>query len=185
MPFQVSLIAVNVLGSEIVARRHSNPENAEKFTDLVNDPEYWSPYDDLAFEMYVDTDVAKIIREMETKKRLAVISERFEFARKLKLAMESLRSAGEKLGKYELEKRHAIELEDYERARHKKNQMDDYRVGVYQELCVEQLLESEGVSTNMCRLQRRFDLNCSTAPKTTSASTRLTPVARTPSLPLC
>lgn len=185
MPFQVSLIAVNVLGTEIVARRHSNPENAEKFTDLVNDPEYWSPYDDLAFEMYVDTDVAKIIREMETKKRLAVISERFEFARKLKLAMESLRSAGEKLGKYELEKRHAIELEDYERARHKKNQMDDYRVGVYQELCVEQLLESEGVSTYVCRLQRRFDLNCSTAPKTTSASTRLTPVARTPSLPLC
>ena len=70
----MSLIAVNVLGTEILTRRHSNPENAEKLNDLVNDPEYWSPYDDLAFEMYVDVDVAKIIREMETKKRLAVIS---------------------------------------------------------------------------------------------------------------
>ncbi|XP_063905541.1 centrosomal protein of 104 kDa isoform X1 [Zophobas morio] len=141
---QVSLIAVNVLGTEILTRRHSNPENAEKLNDLVNDPEYWSPYDDLAFEMYVDVDVAKIIREMETKKRLAVISERFEYARKLKLAMESIRAAGEKLGKYELEKRHAIELEDYERARHKKNQMDDYRAAIYHELCIEQLLETDG-----------------------------------------
>ncbi|XP_044263745.1 centrosomal protein of 104 kDa [Tribolium madens] len=141
---QVSLIAVNVLGTEIIVRRHSSPENDEKINDVGNDPEYWSPYEDLAFEMYVDIDVAKIIREMETKKRLAVISERFEYARKLKLAMESLRSAGEKLGKYELEKRHAIELEDYERARHKKNQMDEFRTSIYQELCVEQLLETDG-----------------------------------------
>lgn len=74
------------------------------------------------------------------------VGERFEYARKLKLAMESLRTAGEKLGKYELEKRHAIELEDYERARHKKNQMDEYRMSVYQDLCVEQLLETDGVS---------------------------------------
>ncbi|XP_008195174.2 centrosomal protein of 104 kDa [Tribolium castaneum] len=139
---QVSLIAVNVLGTEIIVRRHSSPENDDE--KVENDPEYWSPYDDLAFEMYVDIDVAKIIREMEAKKRLAVISERFEYARKLKLAMENLRSAGEKLGKYELEKRHAIELEDYERARHKKNQMDEYRTSVYQEFCVEQLLETEG-----------------------------------------
>lgn len=60
--------------------------------------------------------------------------------------MESLRTAGEKLGKYELEKRHAIELEDYERARQKKNQMDEYRNTVYQQICVDQLLEIEGVT---------------------------------------
>lgn len=59
--------------------------------------------------------------------------------------MECLREAGEKLGKYELEKRHAIEMEDYERARHKKNQMDEYRTYVYQQLVVEQLLEEVGV----------------------------------------
>lgn len=33
-----------------------------------------SPYDDLAFEMYVDVEVANIIRDMEIKKHLAVIS---------------------------------------------------------------------------------------------------------------
>lgn len=74
------------------------------------------------------------------------LDERFEYARKLKQAMESLRAVGEKLGKYELEKRHAIELEDYERARQKKNQMDEYRTNEYKEICVEQLLEHNDVS---------------------------------------
>lgn len=59
--------------------------------------------------------------------------------------MENLRTAGEKLGKYELEKRHAIELEDYEKARHKKSQIDEFRVATYKEICVEQLLEIHGV----------------------------------------
>lgn len=73
------------------------------------------------------------------------IDERFEYARKLKQTMENLRVAGERLGKYDLEKRHAIELEDYERARHKKNQMDEFRATIYQQLNVEQLLEPDGV----------------------------------------
>lgn len=59
--------------------------------------------------------------------------------------MENLRTAGERLGKYDLEKRHAIELEDYERARHKKNQMDEFRTGIYQQLNIDQLLETNGV----------------------------------------
>lgn len=65
--------------------------------------------------------------------------------------MESLRVVGEKLGKYELEKRHAIELEDYERARQKKNQMDEYRTSAYEEICVEQLLEHNNVSNILKR----------------------------------
>lgn len=59
--------------------------------------------------------------------------------------MESLRTAGERLGKNELEKRHAIEMEDYERARHKKQQMEQFRSEVYKQLRIEELLESEGV----------------------------------------
>lgn len=59
--------------------------------------------------------------------------------------MENLRIAGERLGKYDLEKRHAIELEDYERARHKKNQMDEFRSSIYQQLNIDQLLETNGV----------------------------------------
>lgn len=77
---------------------------------------------------------------------MIILDERFEYARKLKHAMENLRGVGEKLGKYELEKRHAIELEDYERARQKKIQMDEYRANAYEEICVEQLLESNGVN---------------------------------------
>lgn len=74
--FQVSLIAVNILGTEIEARRSSTCELTvmEKLQDILNDPEYSSPYDDLAFDMYVDTDVVKIIREMEVKKHIAVLS---------------------------------------------------------------------------------------------------------------
>lgn len=65
--------------------------------------------------------------------------------------MESLRIVGEKLGKNELEKRHAIELEDYERARQKKNQMEEYRMNAYEQICVEQLLENDGVSTGFVK----------------------------------
>lgn len=60
--------------------------------------------------------------------------------------MHCLRESGEKLAKYELEKKHAIEMEDYDRARYKKNQMDEYRGYVYQQINVEQLLEENGVS---------------------------------------
>lgn len=59
--------------------------------------------------------------------------------------MENLRQAGERLSKYELEKKHAIEIEDYDRARHKKTLMDDYRKQVYEQVMIEQLLETNGV----------------------------------------
>lgn len=71
--------------------------------------------------------------------------------------MENLRTAGEKLGKYELEKRHAIELEDYERARHKKSQIDEFRVATYQEMCVEQLLEVHGVSDASSIIETKYN----------------------------
>lgn len=78
--------------------------------------------------------------------------------------MEDLRSAGERLSKYELEKRHAIQLEDYERAKLKKAQMDEYRRTVYQFLEVDDLLEINGVRSkqtckNMqCRKNKNRDL---------------------------
>ncbi|XP_021918251.1 centrosomal protein of 104 kDa isoform X2 [Zootermopsis nevadensis] len=133
----------NGTGHEATSSHSSNNGNNNALL-LVNNPKYTSPYDDLAFEMYVDQEVARIIRTMEAKKQQAVICERFEFARKLKLAMEDLRNAGEKLSKYELEKRHAIQLEDYERAKLKKAQMDEYRHTVYRFLEVDDLLEING-----------------------------------------
>lgn len=62
------------MGMETEMQHMSMHENAAKLNDLINNPDYTSPYDDLAFEMYVDVDIAKIIREMENKKHLAVIS---------------------------------------------------------------------------------------------------------------
>lgn len=165
----MSLIAINTLGTDAHDDDgYDEPESKlpdESVNSFLNDPEYSSPYDDLAFEMYVDMEVADIIREMEIKKHQAVkstyiyhnhlktnevdifvfLGERFEYARKLKQAMESLRNAGERLSKYELEKRHAIEVEDYDRARQKKTQMEEYRKQIYKQLSVEQLLEANGV----------------------------------------
>lgn len=98
--------------------------------------------------MYVDREVAKIIRQMEAKKLLAVEEERFEYASKLKVAMENLRKAGERLGKYELEKKYAIALEDYDKAKAKKAQAQQYRQQVYQSLEIYNLLEVHGVSSD-------------------------------------
>lgn len=75
---------------------------------------------------------------------LYLIAERFEYASKLKIAMEILRKAGERLGKYELEKKYAIALEDYDRAKAKKSQAQQYRKEVYDSLGVDDLLEING-----------------------------------------
>ncbi|EFN60722.1 Uncharacterized protein KIAA0562 [Camponotus floridanus] len=134
---QVGLIAINILGEPY----------GQELTgqgDAPYNPHYISPYDDLAFEMYVDREVAKIIRQMEAKKLLAVEEERFEYASKLKVAMENLRKAGERLGKYELEKKYAIALEDYDKAKAKKAQAQQYRQQVYQSLEIYNLLEVHG-----------------------------------------
>lgn len=63
------------MGTDIENKKATaDDEMTEKLNAIFTDPEYTSPYDDLAFDMYVDTEVAKIIREMEIKKHIAVIS---------------------------------------------------------------------------------------------------------------
>ncbi|KAG8037489.1 hypothetical protein G9C98_005699 [Cotesia typhae] len=56
--------------------------------------------------------------------------------------------AGERLGKYELEKKYAIALEDYDKAKAKKAQAQHYRQEVYESLEINDLLEVDGVSLN-------------------------------------
>ena len=46
--------------------------------------------------------------------------ERFDYAKKLKEAMSDLLMVGEKLGKFEVEKRRAVEMEDFDTAKRKK-----------------------------------------------------------------
>lgn len=62
------------------------------------------------------------------------------------MALEDLREAGETLGKFEQEKRQAINMEDYDKAKAKKLQIDQYREQVYSVLRVDQLLELDGVN---------------------------------------
>ncbi len=57
---------------------------------------------------------------------------------------------GEKLGKYEVEKRQAVENEDYDKAKVKKVQMDEYRLKIYKELEIKELVEYAGVSRKCC-----------------------------------
>ena len=77
-----------------------------------------------------------------------LVEERYDYAKKLKLTISELQKVGEKLGKYEVEKRQAVENEDYDKAKLKKIQMDEYRLQVYQELEIQDLLETTGVSTD-------------------------------------
>lgn len=71
--------------------------------------------------------------------------ERFEYARKLKLCMSALRSAGERIGRYSLAKRQAVQQEDFIAAKLRKEQMELYKKMVYGQLQVNVLLESNGL----------------------------------------
>ena len=50
------------------------------------------------------------------------------------------------MGRYEVEKRRAIETEDYDLAKVKKIQMEEYRLQIYQQLELNDLLQLSKVS---------------------------------------
>ena len=52
---------------------------------------------------------------------------------------------GEKLGRYDVEKRQAVENEDYDKAKLKKLQADEYRLQAYKDLELTEFLEVQGV----------------------------------------
>ncbi|KAK6628726.1 hypothetical protein RUM43_002542 [Polyplax serrata] len=146
---QVGLIGINILGNEIGEKNqeHEFNNNAYRPTTLIPsnticNSRYTSPYDDLAFEMYVDEKTATIIRSLEWKKQQAILEEDFEQANLLKLTLEDLRAAGEILGLYEQEKKRAIQEEDFDQAKLKKLQIENFRQNVYTVLNVDYLLQS-------------------------------------------
>ena len=57
-------MAVNVLGDEI--------EDVNKATNTKKAEIRFSPYDDLAFVMYVDNEIADLVRTLDQKKKAAV-----------------------------------------------------------------------------------------------------------------
>ncbi|XP_048581640.1 centrosomal protein of 104 kDa isoform X2 [Nematostella vectensis] len=162
---QVGLVAVNVIADvpEIVPADPHDPDPIKGIDSIVdsymkpesqfsgdpiwgkiNRPEYVSPLDDLAFDMYQDPETANLIRKLEAKKKEAVQQERYDFAKKLKVVISELYKAGEKLGKYEVEKKRAVEQEDYDHAQEKKREIDEFRLYVYRQLDISALLELDG-----------------------------------------
>ncbi|XP_036321654.1 centrosomal protein of 104 kDa isoform X2 [Rhagoletis pomonella] len=126
--------------ADVAAQTGANAGTAE--------PTLMSICDDLLFSMYVEESIAEIIREMEEKKLQAVGAERFEYARKLKLCMTSLRTAGERLGRYALAKRQAVQQEDFTTAKLRKEQIEMYKALVLKHLLVLDLLEADGLNAS-------------------------------------
>lgn len=60
--------------------------------------------------------------------------------------MGALRNAGERLGRYSLAKRQAVQQEDFMTAKLRKEQIEMYRNAVFDQLQVDILLEPNGVS---------------------------------------
>ncbi|CAL8070597.1 unnamed protein product [Orchesella dallaii] len=145
---QVALVAINLLGEKLEdddeMTKSASQITFEEMLQSERDKSLFSPYDDLAFTMYVDIEVQDLIRKMDHKKQEAVLDERFDYASKLKSSIEHLRKAGELLAKYQLEKQIAASREDFQRAKEKKTQMDTYRDNLYKTLRVKQLLEPNG-----------------------------------------
>ncbi|XP_059615922.1 centrosomal protein of 104 kDa isoform X2 [Phlebotomus argentipes] len=134
---QVALIGINVLGMD--SGEDAGPSGApESITSIC---------DCLSFSMYVEETICEVVKELEAKKSRAVVEERFEYARKLKLCMGALRSAGERLGRYALAKRQAVAQEDFSTARLRKEQIELYRNSVFSQLEVCKLLEKSGPVT--------------------------------------
>ncbi|KAF1390763.1 hypothetical protein PFLUV_G00061420 [Perca fluviatilis] len=153
---QVALVAINVLGDSLdgnafntipsreqLIEHYLNSTQLEAALDstFMGKCESISPLDDLAFDMYQDPEVAHIIRLLDQKKQDMVRQEKYEQAKNLKQAIADLQKVGERLARYDVEKRCAIEKEDYDLAKKKKELMEEYRRSVYQQLEVHNLLD--------------------------------------------
>ncbi|KAK3540279.1 hypothetical protein QTP70_029621 [Hemibagrus guttatus] len=154
---QVALVAINILGDPVDCSDSTPIPSTDQLIDQYISStqhsssldgsysgykhESISPLDDLAFDMYQDPEVAHIIRLLNNKKQEMVRVERYHLAKKLKQAIADLQKVGECLGRYDVEKHSAIEREDYDTAKQKKEQMEAYRLRVYQQLELHNLLD--------------------------------------------
>lgn len=97
---QLALLAINVLGQDFNANcndlSYLKINHAAETAGKSHDITLQSITDDLSYCMYVDESILEIVKKIEELKGKAVQMERFEYARKLKLCMNCLRSAGER-----------------------------------------------------------------------------------------
>ncbi|XP_068203102.1 centrosomal protein of 104 kDa [Palaemon carinicauda] len=141
---QIGIVGISILGNEVEANNNSVSPDGEGGHVPSSREQEVPLYHDLAFAMYVDTQAASIIKNLEDRRAAALREERYEYANKLKDAVTQLQKAGERLGKYEIEKRHAIENENFDRAKLKKQLAEEYREQVYKTLQIDDLLERKG-----------------------------------------
>ncbi|XP_064075101.1 centrosomal protein of 104 kDa isoform X1 [Vanessa tameamea] len=149
---QVALMAVNVLGDEI--------EDSNKSPTVKKAEVCFSPYDDLAFVMYVDNEIADLVRSLDRKKKSAVAEERFEYARRLKSAGSALAAAGIRIGRWRLRKRTAAARDDFELARRMRDRIADALIGVKEDPELRRLFEDEGPDTrNDSSMPQAYDFS--------------------------
>lgn len=148
---QVALLAVNILGIEFKPN-DLNVMRVKRLSDETLDVGLASITDDLSYCMYVEESIVDVVKQLEQLKQRAVEDERFEYARKLKLCMNCLRGAGERLGRYALSKRLAVLKEDFTTANLRKEQMEIYKKIVFERLELYKLMEPEGllVENDIC-----------------------------------
>ncbi|XP_068190623.1 centrosomal protein of 104 kDa isoform X2 [Antennarius striatus] len=153
---QVAMVAINVLGDSLDGSALNTMPSREQLieqylngtqleaaldTTFMGKCESISPLDDLAFDMHQDPEVAQIIRTLDQRKQDMVQQEQYEQAKNLKQAIADLQKVGERLALYDVEKKCAIEKEDYNLAKEKKELMEEYRRNIYQQLEVHNLLD--------------------------------------------
>ncbi|XP_037873999.1 centrosomal protein of 104 kDa isoform X2 [Bombyx mori] len=159
-------MAVNVLG-EIV-------ECPEKAQTVVKTETLYSPYDDLAFVMYVDNEIADLIRSLDEKKKTAVTEERFEYARRLKSAGAALAAAGIRIGRWRLRKRTAAVRDDFELARRMRDRIADALTGVKEDPQLCRLFEEDGVDPrNDSSMPQEYDFSHHLSPSVAAGSLSL------------
>lgn len=143
------MIGVNILGEEFRSTltdiNHLKIRHPANSDEPLAEVALASITNDLSYCMYVEESIVELVRKIENLKKKAVQDERFEYARKLKLCMNALRSAGERLGRYALAKRMSVLKEDFTTARLRKEQMEIYKKSVFASLEIEKLLEENGL----------------------------------------
>ncbi|XP_059055953.1 centrosomal protein of 104 kDa [Achroia grisella] len=160
---QVALMAVNVLGEEV--------EDPEKSPPVSKTEALYSPYDDLAFVMYVDNEIADLVRNLDEKKKTAVTEERFEYARRLKSAGSALAAAGIRIGRWRLRKRTAAARDDFELARRMRDRITDALIGVKEDPQLCRLFEEDGPdSRNDSSMHQEYDFSHHLSPSVAAGS---------------
>ncbi|VDP80277.1 unnamed protein product [Schistosoma mattheei] len=115
--------------------------------------------------MYQDPEVANIIRRLEKQKRLAVKVAAIQLDKLFHITcvidqtlfIRFTRKVGERLGRLALEKQQAVEEENYEQAKLKKNQITEMRTNLYRDIDLMKLLSSNTSTEQREQLYGRSD----------------------------